>query len=606
MGYSLYRKACFIFGVFWCVLPTLAWAKVTSENGRTLYQSYCAVCHGSKGDGEGPAAASLYPKPTHFTKGLYKYRSTPWGSPPLDADIERTIRNGLHGTAMPNFGDILTPKEIRAVITVLKDFSPATFQINPVLVPAPTVPFQEPHLEKGKELSEQKGCVLCHGPKGFGDGPLANTLQDVQGGRSTPRDLTDYRHYRWDASFQTLYLRIATGLNGTPMRGYADTLSSEEIQHLSQYLQSLYEEAEPTRWTEKMSEEPSRRGEYLTRVMICQLCHTPINNDGSYKEELRFAGGIKLTSVPDGLYYSRNLTSDPESGLGSWSIDDIKRAITEGRAKNGRRLYPFDMPWLFFSNLTDKDAEAIAIYLKGLRPIYNKIPPPHPSSFFSSFLKKTQLLFGREIKLEYYEDNAGETDPEKGVAIKEATAKYWSVFPPIGKLTIKPIMKSVKSSLPMPPATGSENEDAKRIYGRYLVSIAPCATCHTTVKGTLLPKPSKPLSGGLKISCGNNFLACFGTVYSGNLTPDSETGLGNWTNQQIKRAIKSGVTKEGRMMHWQAMPWDIFSNFTEADLEAIVAYLRSLPPVRKGIPVPSVAAPPGYIIYLGRDYGLVE
>jgi hypothetical protein len=140
--------------------------------------------------------------------------------------------------------------------------------------------------------------------------------------------------------------------------------------------------------------------------------------------------------------------------------------------------------------------------------------------------------------------------------------------------------------------------------GRYLVSIAPCALCHTAVQGSLFPKASQALSGGGKISCGEDITGCFGTVYSKNLTPDRETGLGDWTDQQIRRAIKSGITKDGRMMHWQAMPWDIFSNFIEADLEAIVAYLRSLPPVRKAIPHSTRNAPPGYQFYLGRDYGM--
>lgn len=98
-------------------------------------------------------------------------------------------------------------------------------------------------------------------------------------------------------------------------------------------------------------------------------------------------------------------------------------------------------------------------------------------------------------------------------------------------------------------------------------------------------------------------MAVCGTVYAKNLTPDRETGLRGWTDQQIKRAIRSGITKDGRIMHWQAMPRDIFSNFAEADLEAIVAYLRSLPPVRKTIPLPTPSAPPGYLIYLDRDYG---
>jgi hypothetical protein len=82
----------------------------------------------------------------------------------------------------------------------------------------------------------------------------------------------------------------------------------------------------------------------------------------------------------------------------------------------------------------------------------------------------------------------------------------------------------------------------------------------------------------------------YGTTWSRNLTPDRETGLGDWTDAQVKRAITSGIARDGRLMHWQAMPWDHFSRLTPEDLEALVAYLRRLPPVRSEVPAP---APPG-------------
>jgi hypothetical protein len=74
------------------------------------------------------------------------------------------------------------------------------------------------------------------------------------------------------------------------------------------------------------------------------------------------------------------------------------------------------------------------------------------------------------------------------------------------------------------------------------------------------------------------------------LTPDVETGLGAWTDAEIKRAIVSGISRDGRLMHWQAMPWDHFSALGAEDLEALVFYLRSLPPVWSRVPASS---PPG-------------
>lgn len=586
----------------WGLSYALAFGEPRSEQGARLYQTRCAVCHGNNGDGRGPAAPSLNPKPTDLTSGLYKYRTTTWGSAPLDSNLERTIRNGLHGTAMPGFGDILSAEEIRAVIEVVKAFSPSTFVRTATPVTLPVVPLQDANAETGKALFIRKGCAQCHGVEGRGDGLLVGQLKDSREQRIRPRDLTDRRNYRWGATMQEIALRIAAGLNGTPMEGYADRMSPQEIQHLAAYLKSLDEEAEKTRWTgPTRPAEPISRGEYLARVMVCQLCHTPVNDDGSYREDLRFAGGMKVTSFPDGIYYSRNLTPDRESGLGDWSLEEITRAVTKGTSRHGGLLYPFDMPWLFFSNLTDPDALAIATYLKSHQPLYNMAPLPQPSGFFIAFWNKLRLLFGRERTLEYHAGNVGETNPEKGKTIPPATPGFWSLIPPMGWVPAEWILQAARPELPIPAPTGSPAEDAKRMHGRYLVSIAPCALCHTALQGSLWPKASAPLSGGMKNSWGG--ANGFGTVYARNLTPDSETGLGRWTDQQIKRAIRSGITKDGRMMHWQAMPWDIFSNFTEADLEAIVAYLRSLQPVRKSIPPPAPEANSGYFIYLGRDYG---
>lgn len=578
-----------------------------ANDGMQIYQTRCSICHGKKGDGHGSASASLNPKPTDFTLGLYKYRSTPWGTPPLDSDLKRTIHDGLQGTAMPAWGDILSSEESDAVILVLRGFAPSAISGMPPPLPVPS--FQSASVETGKELYQEKGCALCHGAEGHGDGIMSIHLKNKQGEPIRPRDLTDFRNYRWGATLKEIYFRIATGLNGTPMEGYADRMTSNEIVHLSSYLKSLYEKAEKIRWV-KTNPDPDllHRGDYLTRAMTCQLCHTPFNTDLSYREKVRFSGGIKVSSFPDGIYYSRNITPDIESGLGEWSVAEIQQALTRGISKNGRLLYPFDMPWIFFSNLTDLDAKAIAIYLKSLDPIYNKVPPPKPEPFITSFWNKTQLLFGRETTLEYHEGNAGEANRERGEGIPNATAGYFSLLPPMGGLIpVKKVLEATRvvTDLPAPAPTKSAIEDVKRLRGQYLVSIAPCALCHTATRGSLLPKASPALSGGMKISCGksSSLPSCFGTVYSRNLTSDSETGLGDWTDQQIRRAIKSGITKDGRMMHFQAMPWDMFSNFTEADLEAIIAYLRGLSPVKKRIPPPTPEAPPGYVIYMGKDYG---
>jgi hypothetical protein len=82
----------------------------------------------------------------------------------------------------------------------------------------------------------------------------------------------------------------------------------------------------------------------------------------------------------------------------------------------------------------------------------------------------------------------------------------------------------------------------------------------------------------------------FGTVWSRNLTPDRATGLGEWSDAEIVRAITSGLSRDGRPMHWQAMPWDHFSRLTPEDLVALVTYLRRVPAQRSEIPPPEPPA----------------
>lgn len=572
-----------------------------------LYQERCAVCHGQKGDGRGLAAHSMRVKPTDFTLGLYKYRSTPSGSPPLDADIERSIQSGIYGTSMPAWDDLLSSQEIKDVVKLLKGFASNKTGRAAAALTAPTeAEIGRANADKGKMLYQSSKCSQCHGNEGAGDGPLARQLKDARGNQSFPRDLTDHRNYATGQSITDIYFRIASGLNGTPMTGYANSLSRQQIVDISAYLKSLYEDKEKTRWTVKDTRDPQLRGEYLTNFMVCQLCHTPVNADGSYQNDVAFSGGMKITTPQDGLFFSRNITSDKESGIGKWTVEQIKDAITKGRTPDGRVLYVFDMPWFLFHYMEDEDARAIATYLKSSTPNYNKIPPAVVTSFWQSTIYKTKVLFNSaERELTYYNSNAGERNPEKGKLIPDHAdpdASYWSIVPPV--LTWLPEEKmadTVGFELPLPEKSSDPALDAKRLRGRYVITIAPCALCHTATAGRLALTAAAALSGGTRISWRTREFG-FGTVYGKNLTPDPETGLGNWTDKQIRRAIRSGITKDGRGMHWQAMPWDQLTNLTEADVDAVIAYLRSMKPVRKSIPANGPAHTDNYVIS-DRDFG---
>ena len=99
-----------------------------TPSGRALYDRYCLACHGNDGDGRGPAAPWLWPRPLDFTRGEYKWRSTPVGVAPRDEDLAATIRWGVSGTSMPRFGDSLGEGEIAALIDVLHGFAPEAFE----------------------------------------------------------------------------------------------------------------------------------------------------------------------------------------------------------------------------------------------------------------------------------------------------------------------------------------------------------------------------------------------------------------------------------------------------------------------------------------------
>ena len=91
--------------------------------GATVYKHMCTFCHGEDGNGGGKAMAYLYPWPRDFRKGVFKHRTTPSGSLPLDEDIYRTIVRGIPGTAMPAWESALTEDETWAVIEYIKNFS---------------------------------------------------------------------------------------------------------------------------------------------------------------------------------------------------------------------------------------------------------------------------------------------------------------------------------------------------------------------------------------------------------------------------------------------------------------------------------------------------
>jgi cytochrome c oxidase cbb3-type subunit I/II len=199
------------------------------EHGKEIYEQRCTGCHGDKGNGKGPAA-KFFRKvlPRDFTSGIFKFRSTPTGSLPLDSDIYRTITMGVRGTAMPPW--YMLPEDERwDVITYIKTFSDdfkAEKPEPPIFIPEAPEPTED-LLKQGAKLFEKFQCWQCHGKKGMGDGPAAATLTDDFGEKIMPTDFTK-GIFKVGPRPEDIFRTFMTGLNGTPMPQYKDFLASEE------------------------------------------------------------------------------------------------------------------------------------------------------------------------------------------------------------------------------------------------------------------------------------------------------------------------------------------------------------------------------------------
>ena len=597
--------------------PPAAGAPETATPVQKLYVQHCAVCHGPDGRGNGPAAPSMIPRPRDFTQGSYKYKSTPAGAPPSDDDLYAAIADGLAASAMPGWRDILAPDQIRGLVGVVKAMSPAFARHeSPLDVPPRPSPTEE-SVARGKSLYLGAGCNACHGDDLRGGRPL----EDWKGYPVVSRDLTAPWTFRGGAAPEQIWLRLTTGLAPGPMPAYAGTLDASQRWDVVNFLVAS-ERTAP--WSPGgrlrgfgQDSDPVARGRYLVHAEMCGLCHTEVDSGGIYREDRYLAGGMRIGALPQGVFVSRNLTSDPETGLGLATVGEIAAAIRDGRGLDGRTLNVWGMPWMYLHRLSVPDAEAIAAYLKTLPPVHNAIPSPLQYGFVETFARK---LIGGGFPAAppsalTYADGSFANPPsptpdqiQDGLVAGQVAAALaamialtlvtwsrslwvpfaggvvalslflvgWFVYatPAIGLLPPDRVADGASGSIPTPDVSGFSPEASAMVRrGHYLFAVASCAYCHTNDG-----------SGGFKLNGAFSSGEGFGTIFIPNVTSDRETGIGAWSDAEIARAIRSGVSRGGRPLYWQGMPWDHFSNWDEEDIRSIVAYLRLLPPIAEKVP----------------------
>jgi len=267
-----------------------------------------------------------------------------------------------------------------------------------------------------------------------------------------------------------------------------------------------------------------KQGEYLSRAGDCIACHTA--PDGK-----PFAGGLGLDS-PLGMIYSTNITPDKETGIGEYTLEDFDRAVRHGVAKDGHSLYPA-MPYTAYAKVTPDDIKALyAYFMHGVEPV-------------KQANKDTDIIWP--------------------LSMRWPLGVWRWMFAP-----------DVVAGAPADAAPAGQAADAEVLRGKYLVEgLGHCSTCHTP-RGFALQEKA------LTDADGTAFLS--GGVVEGwlakNLRGDTVDGLGSWSKEDIVAFLKTGVNGHSATFGGMSqVVADSTQHLTDADLNAIAAYLKTLSPV---------------------------
>lgn len=198
-------------------------SQMLMARGKNIYLHMCVFCHGKDGNGGGAAVDYLYPWPRDFRAGVFKFRSTPPGTLPLDEDLYQTIVRGIPGTSMPAWGPALSPEDVWALVNMIKSFSlrfgkEALGAKIPIGEPPPSTPEM---VARGQELFTNEKCLNCHGISGVGDGKIANSLIDAWRHAVFVHDITNPALFKAGSAPKEIFRTLTTGFDGTPMESFA-------------------------------------------------------------------------------------------------------------------------------------------------------------------------------------------------------------------------------------------------------------------------------------------------------------------------------------------------------------------------------------------------
>ena len=273
-----------------------------------------------------------------------------------------------------------------------------------------------------------------------------------------------------------------------------------------------------------MAQSAAERGNYLVNtIMACGNCHSPRDANGQMIKDKAFSGGLTF-NTPGFVATAPNITPDRETGIGSWSDPEIKRALIEGMRPDHGRLAGVAlaaiMPANFYKALLPDDLDAIVAYLHTVKPVRNEVNDP---------------VYKAAVRRDPY------PDAEAGFS---------------------------KTMFAGP---------VKR--GAYLVTIGHCMECHSAwSRGVSDFKTGLGRGGRVFPPREGSPEGTPGTIAT-NITSDMASGIGAWTDQEIARAITHGVARDGRMLK-PPMAYAFYAGLKQADLADIVAYLHTVPPLQ--------------------------